>query len=110
MTSIPAGSLDRRIDLVLRTATQDALGQPSWSESVLASVWARRMEQRLSEVFAAGADRAAGTIVWRIRHRTDVTANMIIVHETERWEISAVQEFGRRVGLDLICRRTGESA
>lgn len=110
MTSLPAGSLDWRIDIVLRTATQDALGQPSWSESVLASVWARRMEQRLSEVFAAGADRAASTVVWRIRYRTDVTADMIVIHGTERWEISAVQEYGRRVGLDLICRRTGASA
>ena len=110
MTSIPAGSLDRRIDLVLRTIAQDATGHPVASESVLATVWARRMEQRLSEVFAAGADRAAGTIVWRIRHRTDVTADMIVIHDTERWEIGAVQEYGRRVGLDLICHRTGESA
>jgi len=82
---------------------------------VLATVWAKRMEQRLSAVFAAGADRLSGRTVWRIRYRTDIDETMLVsttdpAGNAQRWEIEAVQEYGRRVGLDLICTRTGESA
>lgn len=108
--TIDPGVLDRQIAIMSRSPVQDATGQPVYSESILATVWAQRMEQRLSEVFAAGADRPAGRVVWRIRWRDDVTSAMIVEYGGERWEIEAVQEYGRREGLDLICSRVGASA
>lgn len=103
------GKLDRRIAIITRTMTQDSTGQPVATESTLATVWAYRMEQRLGEVFTAGADRPADTLVWRIRWRDDVTRDMVISYGSERYEVLAVREEGRREWVDLIVSKTGAS-
>lgn len=104
-----AGKLDRRIKILASVVQQDETGQPIAVESELATVWAYRMEQRLGEVFTAGADRPADTLVWRIRWRDDVTRDMVIRYGSERYEVQAVREEGRREWLDLIVSKTGAS-
>jgi len=108
---LAAGDLDRSIQIIEQTRTKAGNGQAMLADGpVIASTRARRMEQRLREVFSAGSDQPAGTVVFRIRWRSDVTSvNQIVVSEGQRFEIKAVQEFGRRVGLDLICERLGSN-
>jgi SPP1 family predicted phage head-tail adaptor len=106
---LPAGDLDRTIEIIQQVKTKAGNGQQVLSDGpVIARPRAKRMEQRLSEVFAAGSDQPAGTVVFRIRWRSDVSGvNQILVSGRERFEIKAVMEFGRRVGLDIVCERLG---
>jgi SPP1 family predicted phage head-tail adaptor len=106
---LPAGDLDRTIQIIEQTKTKAGNGQVTLADGpVIATTRARRMEQRLSEVFSAGSDQPAGTVVFRIRWRSDVNSvNQIVVSDGQRFEIKAVIEFGRRVGLDIVCERLG---
>lgn len=106
---LPAGDLDRSIEIIQQTKVKAGNGQVTLQDGpVIARARARRMEQRLSEVFSAGSDQPAGTLVFRIRWRRDVNAvNQILVSDGQRFEIKAVMEFGRRVGLDIVCERLG---
>lgn len=106
---LPAGDLDRSIEIIQQTKVKAGNGQVTLQDGpVIARPRARRMEQRLSEVFSAGSDQAAGTLVFRIRWRDDINStNQILVSDGQRFEIKSVMEFGRRVGLDLVCERLG---
>jgi SPP1 family predicted phage head-tail adaptor len=107
--TLPAGDLDRSIEIISQVKTKAGNGQQVLSDGPrIARTRAKRMEQRLSEVFSAGSDQPAGTVVFRIRWRSDVSnVNQFVIADGQRFEIKAVQEFGRRVGLDLICERLG---
>ena len=106
---LPAGDLDRTIRIVQQTKVKAGNGQVTMEDgATIAQPRARRMEQRLSEVFSAGSDQSAGTVVFRIRWRDDVNSvDQIVISDGQRFEIKAVMEFGRRVGLDLVCERLG---
>lgn len=108
---LSAGDLDRVIEIISQTKTKAGNGQQVLADGpLIARTRARRLEQRLREVFSAGSDQPAGTVVFRIRWRSDVTSvNQIVVSDGQRFEIKAVQEFGRRVGLDLVCERLGSN-
>lgn len=103
--------LDRRIEVRRLVKTKAGNGQEVLSDGeTVTTTWAKRMEQRLSEVFSAGSDQPAGTVVFRIRWRSDVTnVNQMLITGGQRFEIKAVQEYGRRLGLDLICERLGSN-
>jgi len=104
-----AGKLDRRIELKHVTLTQAPNGEMVKSKTWFATVWANLMEQRLSEVFASGADQAAQTRVFRIRRRGDVLQTDVVSYKGVDHEVTAIREF-ERSHLDLITNRTGNSA
>ncbi len=102
---IPAGSLDRRIELLelAETATND-LNEPTRGLTVTAEVWARLVGMTSSERIAAGQDQAQKTRVFEIRHRSDVTpgADRGLRYEGQVYDIKAVDPLpGREVGLRI---------
>lgn len=108
---IRSEELDRRIEVRRLVKTKAGNGQEVLSDGDTVTItWAKRIEQRLSEVFSAGSDQPAGTVVFRIRWRSDISSvSQIVVTGGQRFEIKAVQEYGRRLGLDLICERLGSN-
>lgn len=100
-----AGELDRRISIQYRAAGRDAAGQPSGSWTTLATVWAKPMPRAGREFFAGGQMQAELGFVWRIRHRTDVTAAMRVLDDADvPYEIAAAPvPDARREWLDLPC-------
>lgn len=105
-----AGKLDRRIILKHVTTAQDATGEPIRTKANYATIWAQRMEQRLTEVFSAGADQAARTVVWRVRWRGDIVLSDVIESGGIDYEVTAIQELGRRDYFDLVSSNVGASA
>lgn len=106
-----AGALDRRIAIQYRAAGETDRGQPSGAWTTLAKVWAQPMPQRGREYFAAAGMQAELGFVWRIRHRTDVTAAMRVVEldasdqpGSSTWELAGPPvPDARREWLDLYC-------
>ena len=108
-TRLTAGELDRRIRIIPVTTEQDATGEPIDSDGVGFEIWARKMESRVSERFSGASDQVAADVIFRIRWRDDFGQTAKVAFGEERFEIVGIVEFGRRVGLDLSCRRLGEN-
>jgi SPP1 family predicted phage head-tail adaptor len=102
---VNAGELDRRIRIQYRANGRDAAGQPNGSWTLLAEVWAKPMPKAGREFFAGGQLQAELGFVWRIRHRTDVTAAMRVLDDADiPYEIAAAPvPDARREWLDLPC-------
>ena len=99
-----AGQLDRSIILQTNSASQSTTGEVSESWSTLATVWAKKIERGGREFHAAQQVNAETQVVFRIRHRTDVNAQVQISFDSVTYEIMHVMEIGRAEGLDLLCK------
>ena len=100
-----AGELDRRIRIQYRAAGKDARGQNNGAWTTLATVWAKPMPKAGREFFAASQLQAELGFVWRIRHRTDVGAEMRVLDEwdTPYDSAGAPVPSANREWLDLPC-------
>lgn len=97
-----AGKLDRRIDLLATTQDVDAMGGPTKTTAVLATVWAEKRNLRGRERFAAAAISAEIDTVFRIRYRDDVTPVDAISCDGRTYDVVSVAEIGRREGLEIM--------
>ena len=98
-----AGAVDRRLELRHRVLTKNAYGEDvvSWPFAY-ATVWARKLDIRGREFFAAQQVNAELTTRFHIRHRTDVVNTDRAFLDGTEYNISQVSELGRRVGLELF--------
>jgi SPP1 family predicted phage head-tail adaptor len=100
-----AGQLDRRIRIERATTTTDASGAeiPAWA--ALATVSAQKLTQRPVEAWRAGGTAATLETAWRIRWSSrvaDVGPRDRLVYRDRAYEISGVEEIGRREFLQII--------
>lgn len=100
------GKLDRRIALQVVTTTRDAWNHPTESWATVATVWATKTPRQATEPTEASQVVALEVVHWYIRYRDDVAAG---THRV-KWgavvyDITGVQELGRRDGLRLITER-----
>lgn len=99
-----AGLLNRRINIERRATTQDALGQPSESWTLVAAVWADIRHLGGLESIKAGADTSVVRASIRIRYRTGLDAGMRVTHGADTYDVRAVlPDTARREYVDLVC-------
>jgi len=103
------GELDREITLEFKTAGQSSSGEPTETWGTPATVWANVRPLSGRELYTQlGAQLVADeTLVFTIRHRTDVRAGTARIKynagDTERiYNIRRVAELGRRAGLEIF--------
>jgi SPP1 family predicted phage head-tail adaptor len=99
------GKLDREITLEFKTPGQSGSGEPTETWGTPATVWAAVRPLSGREYYAAlGAQIVAEeTLVFSIRHRTDVRPGTTrIQYESRTYNIRRVAEVGRRDGLDIF--------
>lgn len=99
-----AGRLDRRITIQTFTESNNTFREPIKTWVTLATVWAQLVPQRGTERYAIREGQAVDAralVIWRIRHRTDVTTLMRISYGGELYDIQDIREIGRREGLEL---------
>ncbi len=90
----------------------DALGTniPGWV--LLARVWAQKVPQRAVEAWKAGSTASTREIMWRIRWSrqvADLSSADRLVCDGTVYQISGVQEIGRREGIEIITVDSGET-
>lgn len=95
------GRLDRVLEIHSPSLAQDAVGQMVETFALLATVWAAKMDIRPRERLAAQQVLATETTTFRIRHRSDVTAQCRLVCEGQTYKVEGLAEVGRREGLDI---------
>lgn len=97
-----AGRLDRRVELQHRVLTRNTTtGEEVVTYVTYASVWAGKRDMRGREFYAAQQVNSDVTTAWQIRHRADVVATDVLVHEGLQYNIVGIAEIGRRDGLEL---------
>ena len=99
-----AGTLDRRVRIEQETTSQDGFGEPVVTWAVLDVVAAQVKPIRGQERFQAQQVSAEATTRFRIRHRTDLTEKMRLLHDGEAYDIVAILEIGRREGLEILAK------
>jgi SPP1 family predicted phage head-tail adaptor len=102
------GKMDRQITLQKFTVTQDAYGEPIETWTTLAEVWAQYLPGGGNERFAAQQVFAETEARFLIYWRNDVTPVNRLQFDGKGYDILAVQEIGRREGLELRAKARAE--
>ncbi len=101
------GKLDRYVNIIQGTFSQNGYGENIRSTSTLASVWARFEFQRGDAGFEA--DTFIGTAKARvtIRYRSDlqISPKHYISYNSKEWFIRSIQEIGKGCWIIVRSRR-----
>jgi SPP1 family predicted phage head-tail adaptor len=89
-------NLDRRITFRKKQATTNSYGEEiiTWVDFV--SVWAKKEDLKADERYMAAQLQGEITTRFTIRYRTDITTDMLIVHDGVEYDIDPPMERGRR--------------
>lgn len=98
-----AGRLDRLVTLQIKTVgAKDDYGEETqtWADH---PVWAERRELRGDEKWTAQQVLGTRACTYRIYYRTDLTVEDRLVDGSDTYDIQAINDIGRREGLELVC-------
>jgi len=98
------GTLDRYVTIQQATKAQDAAFQEIETWSTYAQVWARKMDIRPRDRFAADQVIEEEITTFRVHYMSALTVEMRVVHDSKTYEIIGIAELGRREGLDVTAR------
>lgn len=108
--NVDPGRLDRRVELHYPISSRDALGGSGSVWIVAASVWAEKQFMRGGRMFAAEGKSYESALIYRIRHRDDVSEGWRLVHGDDVFEIVSVEGSGRGHFLTLAVRGINQDA
>lgn len=98
LKGITVGALDEKVVIYQRTKSgvDAATNEPTYTNSALATVWARIMTKPGREGYEADQQVASSIQSFMIRWRNDVTAQMWITWNSSNWYINSIEQVGRR--------------
>lgn len=99
------GDLRDRVTLQSVSTVADSGGGRSESYATLATVWAKVSQDSGAEAWVAQTQRHVRSWTVTIRHRTDVTGGMRVVHGSNTLEITGMRTLDdeRNRWLELSC-------
>ena len=103
------GAMNRRIQVQVRTLTQDATGArvETWLNAF--KLWAQPVRQAAREGVVSDAERTTDTRQFRIRYNSTITAGTHrISYQSRFYDITSVDEEGIRDRLLLTCNAIQE--
>jgi SPP1 family predicted phage head-tail adaptor len=103
-TSMDARRLDRRITIRERVGTPDGAGGETVTWTARATVYADRRDVSAREQMLSQQMVATGSVVFRIRYRSDVVLTDSILCDGISYDIQSIAEIGRREGLEILAK------
>lgn len=103
---LPAAEFNQSINIEQRTSSQDELGQPIESWSLVAAI--RANIKHVSGLSAIRGDADVSTVKAsiRIRYRTGIDAGMRVVCGSDIYDIRAILPNRAEGFADLVCEAT----
>ena len=98
---IEAGKLDRKLQILSVTTTSNAAGQPSYTTTIMATVWAQSLEIRNVDVARMGGIVGSTTARYLIRWRDDITLAHRVRVDGADYVIRSIDRPDRRISLIL---------
>ena len=107
MIRIPIGVMDRCIHIQSETSSRGTDGSwvKAWTNLTTKVIRAAYEYKSGMERFEADQEQANRLVTWTIHYRSDVDESCRIVHNTDIYDIEAVEELGRKVYLKLYARK-----
>lgn len=102
-----AGNLDRLIEIQRRTTGLDLYGTPVETWTTFATMRAQLLKNATDDREGARGHTTDATRTFRMYYFAPLSLNDRLLYESQQFEITGISEIGRRVGLDLACRRIG---
>lgn len=96
---IDAGKLDRRVELLTKTTTRDAAGQPIDTWSTVATVPAERLTLRSMDIRSSAGVETVPDAKYRIRWRAGVSTAMRATVDGSTFNVIGVDDPDRRTSL-----------
>lgn len=97
-----AGELDRKIRIERRDISQQDYGEAVPTYTLLAKTWASVRPLSGREYFAGDQAIAEDFTEFRVRWLDGVNAQCRIIYNGNEYNVRAVHEIGRRVGLRIV--------
>ena len=101
---VRAGRMRERVVIEVNTPVDNSVGEPIESWATLDTVWAEVETMDASETFKAGAERGTAPVIFRIRHRTDVSETNRLTWDGDTYDIDPPQNVD---GADKLLEITG---
>ena len=103
---ISAANLSQRINIEQRTGSQDELGQPIETWTLVAAVWASVKHVSGLSAIKGDADVSTVKASIRIRYLALLNAGMRVSHGSDIYDIKAVLPNRAEGFTDLVCEAT----
>lgn len=107
-----AGKLDRRVTLRRASSTQSGFNTPVPVWADLATVWASKTDLSDAERVRAGQESAIMITRFQVRYAlriSDLDPRDQLICEGRKYQIVAVKQIGRRVGLEITAKALAET-
>ena len=95
------GTMDRQVVVEQYTTTRDNWNTPTKTWSTLATIWARKRDQRSGEVVELDQMVNLNRTLWTIRYRSDIDATMRIAYAGQFHYIVGIREIGRKELMEI---------
>ena len=110
-----AGLLRNRITLQTAISSTNAFGEVerTWSSTAIGNTWAQVQTQAGLERFESGAERTESRALFRVRYRTDLTANNHRVlwpanSTSGAWDIESIADIeGEHIITEIVGVKRG---
>lgn len=102
-----AGNLDRVIEIQRRGTGLDLYGTPLETWTTYATMRAQLLKNATDDREGERGHTTDATRTFRMHYFASLSLNDRLLYEGQQFEIIGITEIGRRVDLDLICRRVG---
>jgi len=96
---------DRKIIIKSPTAAVNASGERTITYTTLCTTFAEKVFKRSSEQTSANQLIGTTTETFRIRYRSGISQNCILVYESITWEIKGIETEGRNQFLTIECEK-----
>lgn len=107
-----SGALDRRITLMRYGISYNADNEPIEGYTAFATVWASWRRATAREILASAEISAAASDIFEIRYSSEVASlnpKDRLTYDGASYNITAVQEIGRREGLRIAAARRADT-
>lgn len=102
-----AGRLDKTITIDRFASSVDEYGTVKDDWTSVATVRAQLIQSNTEEFMRSFGVSSETAIVFRIRHRDDLTVADRVTYDGRHHDLKEIKELGRRAGLDLRCVAQG---
>lgn len=97
-----AGNLDRRVDILKRSVSENLQGEGIETFDVVETVWAEMSDLRGREFFASQQVQTEVSTRFRMRYRAGVTTADRLACDGQQYDITQVAVLGRKAGLEIL--------
>jgi head-tail adaptor len=98
---LKAGAMDRLLEIQKPSLTVDAVGGRVEAWELVCKAWAELVPQSVRARYDGAVESSEEKLIFRMRYRDGILGTYRLLHNAKAYQITGVQEVGRREGLEI---------